>query len=250
MWICDGLIGWLVSFMGNEMQAYFENIDGIGDMYLEKILLRFEEENVLFICVDDAGKRYLGVCYEMRYVLKWVLCQVSEEMFAQMLKKRITVRECFEKAGEPLLLITYTEETGEMAEWKPLSEVDANILPDEDLVLEYGGARDSHGQISAMSKPYAIEKTRKLYQAQMTEHAALYVSKDVVKVKQILDYMGKKIFTGLDEELSGWLFFFDQMPFANWGHPCKYLLMMEDGSCQEIEYQRGLDERVQIEQIY
>lgn len=232
------------------MQVYFENIDGIGDLYLEKTLLRFEEENVLFICVDDAGNQYLGVCYEMRYALKWVLCQVSEEMISQMRKRAVTVRECFEKADGRLLLITYTEESGENAEWKLLSEVDENILPDKDFVFEYGGANDSHGQLSAMSKPYAIEKARNLYQTQRTEYANLYVSKDAVKVKQIRDYLGEKIFAGLDEELSGWLFFFDRIPFANWDHPCKYLLMVDEDNYQEIEYQSGLDERVQMEQIY
>ena len=113
--------------------------------------------------------------------------------------------------------------------------------------------KESDGNISmnyVMSKPYAIEKARNLYQTQRTEHANLYVSKDAIKVKQIRDYLGEKIFTNLDEELSGWLFFFDRMPFANWDHPCKYLLMIEEDNYQEIEYQRGLDERVRIEQIY
>lgn len=45
-----------------------------------------------------------------------------------------------------------------------------------------------------------------MYQTQRTEFANLYVSKDAVKVKQIRDYLGNKIFENLDEELSGWIF--------------------------------------------
>ena len=119
------------------MQLFFKNIDGIGNMYLEKTFLKFEEENVLFICRDEMGNRYLCVCYEMRYALKWVLCRVSDEMIDQMLKKQTTVRECFEKTEEPLLLITYAEESGEVSEHKVLSEVDMSILPDEDFIINY-----------------------------------------------------------------------------------------------------------------
>ena len=123
--------------MGNKVQVYFENIDGIGNLYLDKTFLKFEEENVLFTCLDDVGNRYLGVCYEMRCGLKWVLCQVSKETILQMRLKLITVRQCFECAGNGLLLITYTDEKGEVAEWKILQEIDINILPDEDFVFKY-----------------------------------------------------------------------------------------------------------------
>ena len=130
--------------MGNKMQTYFENVSSIGNLYLEKVFMKFEEENVLFICMDDAGNRYLGVCYEMRYALKWVLCQVSKETILQMLLKLITVRQCFECAGNGLLLITYTEEKGEVAEWKTLQEIDINILPDEDFVFKYDCDKDAY----------------------------------------------------------------------------------------------------------
>lgn len=53
-----------------------------------------------------------------------------------MLLKLITVRQCFECAGNGLLLITYTDEKGEVAEWKTLQEIDINILPDEDFVSD------------------------------------------------------------------------------------------------------------------
>lgn len=130
------------------MIPYFENVSGIGTLYLEKTFLKFEEENILFACLDDAGNRYLGVCYEMRYALKWVLCQVSKETILQMLKEQITVRECFEKVGEQLIVITYTKETGEMSEWKRLSEMDADVLPDADFKLNSYIRKDSFHEIN------------------------------------------------------------------------------------------------------
>lgn len=125
-------------------EKYFENVEGVGDLYLEKTFLRFEEENVLFICLDDAGNRYLGVCYEMRCALKWVLCRISRETILQMLLKLITVRECYEHSQDEILLITYTEEAGECSEWKNLNAIDTNILPDRDFRLKYNEEKDAY----------------------------------------------------------------------------------------------------------
>lgn len=146
------------------MIPYFENVSGIGTLYLEKTFLKFEEENILFVCLDDAGNRYLGVCYEMRYALKWVLCQVSKETILQMLLKLVTVRECFERAGDNLVLITYTEENGEEANRKCLQEIDTNILPDEDFVLKYDAEKDAYCAYicNEMFGEKSIERTMKV----------------------------------------------------------------------------------------
>lgn len=101
-----------------------------------------------------------------------------------------------------------------------------------------------------ISKPYAVEKAKILYQTQRTKFANLYISKDTVKVKQIRDYLGNKIFENLDEELSGWVFCFDAIPFANWDHPCKYFFIIDATNYEETEHCRGLNERVITEKIY
>lgn len=98
-------------------------------------------------------------------------------------------------------------------------------------------------------KPYAINCVYSLFEKYMSEFSELYVSVDAVKVKQITDYLGDKIFDGLDDNISGWLFFLDPIPFANWDHPCRYLFVVDVNSYEEIEYCRGLDERIQMEKI-
>lgn len=125
-------------------EKYFENIVGLGDLYLEKVFMKFEDENILFICKDEKGERYIGVCYEMRYVLKWVLCKVTVETILQMLTNNITVYECFQKMSGALLLITYTDEQGKVSEWKTLGTIEKRILPDEDFYLKYDMKRDTY----------------------------------------------------------------------------------------------------------
>lgn len=123
------------------IEKYFENVCDLGDLFLEKTFMKFEDENILFICRDEKDERYLGVCYELRYMLKWVLCRVTKETILQMLTDNITVHECFKKAND-LLLISYAEELGEKSEWTTYEKIEKRILPDEDFYLKYDMRKD------------------------------------------------------------------------------------------------------------
>lgn len=118
----------------------------------------------------------------------------------------------------------------------------AGMFDDED------GLRVRMNQV--ISKPYAIEKAFEVYRCQRNEFTHLYVSTDAVKAGLVCDYFEQRIFENLDKNLSGWLFFFDPVPFANWEHPCSYLFVVDGDNYQEIEYNRGLSEKVPIEKIY
>ena len=98
--------------------------------------------------------------------------------------------------------------------------------------------------------PQWIEGTHQFWYVRNTPDGRLYVSVDAIKVKQIVDYMGNNVFNHLDGDISGWLFFFDSTPFANWDHSCKYLLVIDSDNYEVIEYDKGLDENIQMEQIY
>lgn len=124
-------------------EKYFERVCNLGDLYLEKVFMKFEDENILFICRDENGERFLGVCYEMRYELKWVLCKITKETILQMLINNITVYECFEKQDN-VLLITYSEKQGEMSRWNALGNVERRILPDKDFYLKYDMKKDAY----------------------------------------------------------------------------------------------------------
>ena len=97
-----------------------------------------------------------------------------------------------------------------------------------------------------ISKPYAIEKARSLYEARKNPFANLYVSRDALSIQRVKDYMGYSIFTD-KKDVSGWLFLFDLVPFANWEHPCNYLFLIDENNYEEKEYNRGLCEEIQIE---
>ena len=101
-----------------------------------------------------------------------------------------------------------------------------------------------------ISKPDAIEKARSLYAARKNPFANLYVSRDALSIQRVKDDMGTPIFPNIKKDVSGWLFFFDPIPFANWEHPCNYLFLIDENNYEEKEYNRGLCEEIQIEKIY
>lgn len=112
---------------------------------------------------------------------------------------------------------------------------------------------ESDGKISmnyVISKPYAIDKAIDCFKSQKNRFSTLTVSEDAIKVKYIKDYMGEPILKDLDGELSGWLFLFDTMPFANWDHPCKYLFVIDAANYQEIESDRGITGQIRMEKVY
>lgn len=101
-----------------------------------------------------------------------------------------------------------------------------------------------------ISKPKAITKACQIFQEEKNEFTELYVSTDAMKVNQIKDYFGEKIFNHLPEDVSGWLFFFDPIPFANWEHPCQYLFVVNDDCIEKVNYNRGVADTVRLEKVY
>ncbi len=100
-----------------------------------------------------------------------------------------------------------------------------------------------------ISKTNAIRKANQIFQAKQNEFTELYISIDAMKVSQIKDYFGNRIFEFLPEDISGWVVFFDPMPFANWEHECQYLFIVNDNCIEKIDYQRGVADVVQLERI-
>lgn len=101
-----------------------------------------------------------------------------------------------------------------------------------------------------ISKPQAITKACQIFQEEINEFTELYISADAMKVNQIKDYFGEKIFNHLSEDISGWLFLFDPIPFANWEHSCQYLFVVNDNCTERVDYNRGVADTVRLEKVY
>lgn len=101
-----------------------------------------------------------------------------------------------------------------------------------------------------IAKQEAIAKACHIFREERNEFTELYASVDVMEVSQIKDYFGELIFKHLPEDISGMLFFFNPVPFANLGHPCQYLLIIDDAWVEKVDYQRGVADTVHLEKVY
>lgn len=100
-----------------------------------------------------------------------------------------------------------------------------------------------------ISKPRAIDKAFEIFGDERNQFTNLYMSKDSLECREIRDYWGERIFPNVEEDVSGWLFFFDPTPFANWTHTCKYLLVINQACFELVEYNKGVCDAIQLEKI-
>lgn len=48
-------------------ETYYENVPIIGNLYLEKVFNKFEDEDIIFVCTDDNSNKYY--VYVMNFIL-------------------------------------------------------------------------------------------------------------------------------------------------------------------------------------
>lgn len=136
---------------------------------------------------------------------------------------------------------------------KSMDKADAQRKAHDNLVkcqiLQENGEFTDRYKRDIISKENAIEKVCQILLEEQNEFTELYVSKETVTAGQIKDYFGNKIFEHLPEDVSGWLFFFDMIPFANWGHPCQYLLVVDDDWTERIHCVRGPEDTMELERV-
>lgn len=115
-------------------EAYFTNIKDIGDLYLEQVFNIFEEENIIFVCMDTEQNRYLCVCYEIRYNLEWAIRKIPRNILVDFLKKRIDMYTAFQLSDGDLIQYVY-DGNKEWSKTFLIEEFDKNLLPEKGVYL-------------------------------------------------------------------------------------------------------------------
>ena len=91
------------------LKEYWDEIEGIGKMYMENELV-VGVETVLFVCINDEG-RWLFMTYDSAEG-DYVFCKIEENTLVQMLNNEITMEEAYRKAG--YIGETFIDEEGKM----------------------------------------------------------------------------------------------------------------------------------------
>ena len=72
-------------------------IDG-NALFLDKVLVSFNDAPIFFVCCDDSQNYYIALCINME-TLEYIIVQCSLQMLYQMLVKKIEMREPFVAAN-------------------------------------------------------------------------------------------------------------------------------------------------------
>lgn len=91
------------------LKEYWDEIEGIGKMYMENELV-VGVETVLFVCINDEG-RWLFMTYDSAEG-DYVFCKIEENTLVQMLNNEITMEEAYRKSG--YIGETFIDEEGKM----------------------------------------------------------------------------------------------------------------------------------------
>jgi len=79
-------------------EIYFKDVAVIGDLFLEEVFNIFENENLVFTCVDNKEQRYLCVCYEMRQTLEWIICSIDEDILIKVIRNKNDILHAYQVA--------------------------------------------------------------------------------------------------------------------------------------------------------
>lgn len=111
-------------------KLYFENVSGIGNLYLDYSLFEFEAEPILFLCVNEAGKIYLCLCSDIRYEQRWVIVPCGISVLKQMINEKMDIATAFINSKE-VVVITRDIQGKERSCVKNIDEIDRLDLPKE-----------------------------------------------------------------------------------------------------------------------
>lgn len=69
--------------------AYFKQVTGLGDLFLEHRFMEFEREPILFTCVDAKGNTFLCLCTEIRYKQKWIVLKCDSTTLSSLIERKM-----------------------------------------------------------------------------------------------------------------------------------------------------------------
>jgi len=119
----------------DKAEVCFKNVITIGDLFLEEVFNVFENENLVFTCVDSKEQRYLCICYEMRQSLEWIVCSIDEDILRRIVEREYDILHAY-KMAKKLMQIKYDGEK-EHSIIVNYSTIDHNILPRSGIYLDF-----------------------------------------------------------------------------------------------------------------
>ena len=107
---------------------YFNNVEKVGQLYLEYVFFEFESEPILFICHDQLNQTYLCLCSDIRYGQKWIITKCDTKILRALITAEIDIVTAFLKHQKAIVIDMDMEGTEKSYEINT-EEIDPLDLP-------------------------------------------------------------------------------------------------------------------------
>lgn len=74
---------------------YFQNVNNIGNLYLDYVFIEFEAEPIIFTCRDDFNSLYLCLCSEIRNGQKWMVTKIDTKTLTKLVNDELDIASAF-----------------------------------------------------------------------------------------------------------------------------------------------------------
>lgn len=117
---------------------FFSNIPNIGDLFINKVLLEYELEPVIFVCKDSYNNFFLCICDDFIDTNRsWIVVKLTVQDLLDVISDKITLLSVFKKSDNKTIVIDYcfNKNTYDY-HMIDFSDIDENELPYEDQYLD------------------------------------------------------------------------------------------------------------------
>lgn len=119
-------------------KLYFENLVGLGNLFLEKVFFSFDNQPIMFSCVNENRIRFFCICTDSIKDFSWIIVRANGESFVKLLKNKISVYD-FIIQSKNCILVELCSIGYKCIKFKA-ENIPEDELPDKDLYLNYEGA--------------------------------------------------------------------------------------------------------------
>ncbi len=127
-------------------KAFFNNVPNVGDLFINKVLLEYELEPVIFVCKDSYNNFFLCLCDDFIDVKRsWIAIKITVEDLLDIINDKITLLSAFKKSDNKTIIIDYNpdKKTNDY-HMMNFSDIDETELPCEDQYLNERESLDNY----------------------------------------------------------------------------------------------------------
>lgn len=168
------------------MRGFFKSIPRIGSVKIEHVFYEYEIPT-LFVCTDDAQRRYLCACCKLGE--EWLVGRVSEDTLILMIEDNIALDEVFKKKSDVVFPLSWDGKHLTI-----LPDIEQDMYPVAGALLELSEEEDSL-QYKAHLRTVMLEKAALQRRIGVAATDILSRQRHVVKCTWFLNSFGPSLST-------------------------------------------------------